>query len=354
MVAKFRRQFLPTERDLHRIKPSGSRESRQAPPVPQCADAPTYRLGPASLKICARGRRCPRSSTWPARPDHRAADALGIARSGWQRHINIDPIALPTLDLRGRASLSIVPSSSRHAASSSRQLMNPGPAISTAVTPGSASSFGAISPASARGLVPAALASTIAALVARSPCAASRGGSTATFFRSRSAGNAPSPTSPSSTPSSSANIVNKRLSASSAAHVSSPVMRPRIVRQRPAGSVLAVEWQSRVIPAKNSVPRALLLPSHANIGSKVTFGDKRGTVGDHPLRLDPHAAASRCCRAVRRDRFNARSSACTLWRPAVAPAPAHIVDRREPASHPRASRRARRRPSSRSRRAPAL
>ena len=66
--------------------------------------------------------------------------------------------------------------------------MNPGPAISTEVTGGSASSFGLIASASARGFVPAALASTIAALVARSPCDGSRGGSTVTFLRSRSAG----------------------------------------------------------------------------------------------------------------------------------------------------------------------
>ncbi len=49
--------------------------------------------------------------------------------------------------------------------------MKPGPATSTEVTGGSASSFGLIASASARGFVPAPLASTIAALVARSPCA---------------------------------------------------------------------------------------------------------------------------------------------------------------------------------------
>ena len=63
--------------------------------------------------------------------------------------------------------------------------MKPGPATSARVDlvdrrPASAT----ISSASARGLVPARLASTIAALVARSPCAGSRGGSTATAARS--------------------------------------------------------------------------------------------------------------------------------------------------------------------------
>ena len=61
--------------------------------------------------------------------------------------------------------------------------MKPGPAISTEVTPGRASSFGAMAAASARGFVPAPFASTIAALLARSPCDGSRGGSTATARR---------------------------------------------------------------------------------------------------------------------------------------------------------------------------
>ena len=66
--------------------------------------------------------------------------------------------------------------------------MKPGPAISALATSSSAASFGAIASASARGLVPARLASTIAALVARSPCAGSRGGSTATAPRSSPGG----------------------------------------------------------------------------------------------------------------------------------------------------------------------
>jgi hypothetical protein len=98
----------------------------------------------------------------------------------------------------------IVRSSSRQASGDRRRLMKPGPAISTEVTGGSASSFALISSASARGLVAAGFASTIAALVARSPCAGSRGGSTVTFLRSRSAGSAPSATRSSSTPSRSA------------------------------------------------------------------------------------------------------------------------------------------------------
>ena len=60
--------------------------------------------------------------------------------------------------------------------------MKPGPATSTEMTGGSASSFGLIASASARGFVFAPFASTIAALVARSPCAGSRGGSTVTFL----------------------------------------------------------------------------------------------------------------------------------------------------------------------------
>ena len=62
--------------------------------------------------------------------------------------------------------------------------MKPGPATSAPATSSSAASLGTIASASARGLVPARLASTIAALVARSPCAGSRGGSTATAPRS--------------------------------------------------------------------------------------------------------------------------------------------------------------------------
>ena len=70
--------------------------------------------------------------------------------------------------------------------------MKPGPATSTEVTSGSAFSFGLIASASARGFVPAPLASTIAALVARSPCEGSRGGSTVTRARSMSGGSTPS------------------------------------------------------------------------------------------------------------------------------------------------------------------
>jgi hypothetical protein len=72
-------------------------------------------------------------------------------------------------------------------------LMKPGPAASALSTSSNSASIGAISPASARGLVPARLASTIAALVARSPCEGSRGGSTATALRSIPGGSCPSP-----------------------------------------------------------------------------------------------------------------------------------------------------------------
>ena len=56
--------------------------------------------------------------------------------------------------------------------------MKPGPATSTFATRSSARSFAAIASASSRGFLPASLASTMAALVAMSPWAASRGGST--------------------------------------------------------------------------------------------------------------------------------------------------------------------------------
>ena len=59
--------------------------------------------------------------------------------------------------------------------------MKPGPAISAAATRGSASSFGASAAARSRGFAPAVFASAIAAFVAMSPWAGSRGGSTATL-----------------------------------------------------------------------------------------------------------------------------------------------------------------------------
>src|SRR3954471_23014340 len=70
--------------------------------------------------------------------------------------------------------------------------MKPGPATSTFSTRGSARSLAAIASANSRGLRPASLASTIAALVAMSPCAASRGGSTTTRAWSIPAGSTPS------------------------------------------------------------------------------------------------------------------------------------------------------------------
>src|SRR5512139_3246797 len=62
--------------------------------------------------------------------------------------------------------------------------MKPGPAISTLSICGSARSLSAMAVASSRGFLPASLASTIAALVAISPCEASRGGSTTMRERS--------------------------------------------------------------------------------------------------------------------------------------------------------------------------
>ena len=63
--------------------------------------------------------------------------------------------------------------------------MKPGPATSTFATTSSARSFSAMASASSRGFLPASFASTIAALVAMSPCVGSRGGSTT--MRERSA-----------------------------------------------------------------------------------------------------------------------------------------------------------------------
>src|SRR5262245_52485836 len=60
-------------------------------------------------------------------------------------------------------------------AEASVRLMKPGPAISTLSICGSEASSGAMRSASARGARPACLASTMAALVARSPCEASFG-----------------------------------------------------------------------------------------------------------------------------------------------------------------------------------
>ncbi len=76
--------------------------------------------------------------------------------------------------------------------------MKPGPATETAATSASFSSSAASAVASERGLVPAGFASTIAALVARSPWLASRGGSTATVARSSPPGKVPPATSASS------------------------------------------------------------------------------------------------------------------------------------------------------------
>jgi hypothetical protein len=69
--------------------------------------------------------------------------------------------------------------------------MKPGPATSTFAINGSARSLPAMASASSRGFLPASLASTMAALVAMSPWAASRGGSTTTRDWSIPAGNSP-------------------------------------------------------------------------------------------------------------------------------------------------------------------
>jgi hypothetical protein len=63
-------------------------------------------------------------------------------------------------------------------------LTKPGPATSAAATSASRFNSAAIRSARARGFSPAGFARTIATLVARSPCEASRGGSTAMRDRS--------------------------------------------------------------------------------------------------------------------------------------------------------------------------
>src|SRR5262249_21899953 len=73
--------------------------------------------------------------------------------------------------------------------------MKPGPATSAFATRPSPRSFAAIASANGRGFVPASLASTMAALVAMSPCALSRGGSTTMRDWSIPAGSTPSATS---------------------------------------------------------------------------------------------------------------------------------------------------------------
>src|SRR3546814_7453695 len=69
--------------------------------------------------------------------------------------------------------------------------MNPEPSMLASFTSGSAPSSATSNSASERGLVPAGLASTIAALVATSPCAGSRGGSTLMARRSSPSGRPP-------------------------------------------------------------------------------------------------------------------------------------------------------------------
>ena len=69
--------------------------------------------------------------------------------------------------------------------------MKPGPATAPSTTSGLALSRGSSASAMSRGFFFAALDSTMAALVAMSPCAASRGGSAVRPEKSSSAGNSP-------------------------------------------------------------------------------------------------------------------------------------------------------------------
>jgi hypothetical protein len=78
------------------------------------------------------------------------------------------------------------------AAGLSVRLMNPGPATSNCAKRSSPLSFATICSANSRGFMRASFASTMAALVAKSPWAASRGGSTAIRDCSMPAGRTPS------------------------------------------------------------------------------------------------------------------------------------------------------------------
>jgi len=76
--------------------------------------------------------------------------------------------------------------------------MKPGPAISAEVTASSFDSSATSASARSRGFMPAGLDRTIAALVERSPCEVSRGGSTVIALRFRPPGSVPAASSASS------------------------------------------------------------------------------------------------------------------------------------------------------------
>ncbi len=105
--------------------------------------------------------------------EHRAAAMCrhASARLDWPRHIPRSP-PRPCRSRSGRRRRPApAPCAARSArtASAKVRLMKPGPAISTLSICGSEASSGTMRSASARGGWPAALASTMAALVARSP-----------------------------------------------------------------------------------------------------------------------------------------------------------------------------------------
>ena len=77
-------------------------------------------------------------------------------------------------------------STARSASGATSMLMKPGPAGSARATPGASRSRAASACASSAGLRPAWRAQTIAALVAMSPCAASRAGVTSALAASSS------------------------------------------------------------------------------------------------------------------------------------------------------------------------
>ena len=83
------------------------------------------------------------------------------------------------------------PSRARQKESVSFRLMKPGPATAPSTTSGIALRRASNGSAMSRGFLPAGLASTMAALVAMSPSAASRGGSAVMAEKSSPAGSSP-------------------------------------------------------------------------------------------------------------------------------------------------------------------
>ena len=131
-----------------------------------------------------------------------------------------------------------------------RRLRKPGPATSAETMPGAPASVSARAAAMSRGAIRAGRASTIAALVAMSPWAGSRGGSTVTAPRSSPCGSRPSAASRASPSSTRAfTSANRSITVpSDAAGVSTGSGRPPRGSARPAGP--AARGRERPGPAR--------------------------------------------------------------------------------------------------------